>query len=169
MEIYYARQLYFKKRKDIGKFELEKECRTNNYYKVLHSQAAQQILTTVPESFKSYYGLVKAYQTKKIPNRPRIPNYRKKDGLATVSYPKQALRLKKNSLRVPLGLTCKRWFGLDSFYIPIPSNLNFDDIKELRILPRNKCLYFEFVYKKETQIVELNSDNVLGIDPGFVN
>ncbi len=169
MGIYYARQLYFKSRKAIGKFDLEKEYRTNNHYKVLHSQAAQQILRTVAESFKSYYGLVKAYQAQKIPKRPRIPNYRKKGGLATVSYPKQALRLKKKGLRVPLGSTCKRWFGLDSFYVSMPSNLNFADIKELRILPRNKCFYFEFVYKKETETVELNSDNVLGIDPGLVN
>ena len=135
----------------------------------MHSQAAQQILRTVAESFKSYYGLVKAYKAGKITDRPRIPNYRKKGGLATVSYPKQALKLKENGLRVPLGKTCKRWFGLDSFYIPMPSNLDFADIKELRILPRNKYFYFEFVYKKDIEVTKLNQDNVLGIDPGLVN
>ena len=98
-----------------------------------------------------------------------ITNYRKKNGLATVSYPKQALKLKDNQVRVPLGKTCKRWFGIDSFYIPMPSNLIFADIKELRILPRNKCFYFEFVYKKETKKVKPNLDNVLGIDPGLNN
>ncbi len=169
MGIYYARQLYFKARKCIGKYDLEKEYKTNKHYKVLPSQAAQQILRTVAESFKSYYGLVKAYKAGKITDRPRIPNYRKKGGLATVSYPKQALKLKENGLRVPLGKTCKRWFGLDSFYIPMPSNLDFADIKELRILPRNKYFYFEFVYKKDIETTKLNQDNVLGIDPGLVN
>jgi len=169
MGIYYARQLYFKARKGIGKYDLEKEYKTNNHYKVLHSQAAQQTLRTVSESFKSYYGLVKAYKAGKITDRPRIPNYRKKGGLATISYPKQALKLKEQGIRVPLGKTCKRWFGLDSFYIPMPSNLNFADIKELRILPRNKCFYFEFVYKLESKKVDLSPGNVLGIDPGLVN
>ena len=169
MGIYYARQLYFKARKSIGKYDLEKEYKTNNHALVLHSQAAQQILRTVAESFKSYYGLVKAYKKGKITDRPRIPNYRKKGGLAPLSYPKQALKLKKEGIRVPLGKTCKRWFGLDSFYIPMPSNLDFADIKELRILPRNKCFYFEFVYKKQTEITKLNQNNVLGIDPGLVN
>ena len=169
MGIYYARQLCFKAQKGIGKYDLEKEYKTNNHYKVLHSQAAQQILRTVAESFKSYYGLIKAYKAGKITDRPRIPNYRKKSGLATVSYPKQALKLKKEGIRVPLGKTCKRWFGLDSFYIPMPSNLNFADIKELRILPRNKCFYFEFVYKKESEKVGFNPGNVLGIDPGVNN
>ena len=169
MGIYYARQLYFKAKKAIGKFDLEKIYKTNYHYRVLHSQAAQQTLRTVAESFKSYHGLVKAYKDGKITDKPRIPNYRKKGGLATVSYPKQALRLKSNQIRVPLGNTCKRWFGLDSFYIPMPSNLNFADIKELRILPRNKCFYFEFVSQKEVVKSRSNPDNVLGIDPGLNN
>ena len=169
MGIYYARQLYFKAKKGIGKFDLEKIYKTNNHYKILYSQAAQQILRTVAESFKSYYSLIKAYKEGKITERPRIPKYRKKDGLATISYPKQALKLKDNQIRVPLGKYCQRWFKLDSFFIPMPSNLNFADIRELRILPRNKCFYFEFVYKKETEKVELNPDNVLGIDPGLNN
>ncbi|GGA58726.1 hypothetical protein [Okeania sp. KiyG1] len=42
-----------------------------------------------------------AYNEGKISNRPRIPNYRKKGGMATVSYPKQALKLKGNQIRVP--------------------------------------------------------------------
>ena len=169
MGIYYARQLYFKAQKTIGKYDLEKEYKDNNHYKVLSSQAAQQILRTVAESFKSYYGLIKAYKAGKITDRPKIPNYRKKSGMATVSYPKQALKLKGDKIRVPLGKTCNRWFGIDSFYIPMASNLNFADLKELRILPRNKCFYFEFVYKKPIESTKLNQKNVLGIDPGLVN
>lgn len=135
----------------------------------MHSQAAQQILRTVTESFKSFYSLIKAYLEGKITDRPRIPNYRKKGGMATVSYPKQALKLKEGQIRIPLGNTCKRWFGIDSFYIPMPRNINFADIKELRILPRNKCFYFEFVYNKVIDKLELKQENVLGIDPGLTN
>ncbi len=169
MGIYYARQLYFKAKKGIGKFDLEKIYKTNNHYKILYSQAAQQILRTVAESFKSYYGLIKAYKEGKITEHPKLPNYRKKGGLATVSYPKQALKIKDRLIRVPLGKTCKRWFGPDCLNVPMPSNLDFQDIKELRILPRNKCFYFEFVYKKEITKAKLNPDNVLGIDPGLNN
>ena len=108
MGIYYGRQLYFKAQKGIGKFDLEKIYKTNNHYKVLHSQAGQQILRTVSESFKSYYGLIKAYQEGKITERPRIPNYRKKGGLATVSYPKQAIRLKDNGKHLK---SMNRWYN----------------------------------------------------------
>ncbi|MDJ0620323.1 MAG: transposase, partial [Calothrix sp. MO_192.B10] len=34
MGIYYARQLYFKARKGIGKYDLEKVYKSNNHYKV---------------------------------------------------------------------------------------------------------------------------------------
>ena len=169
MGIYYARQLYFKAKKSIGKYDLEKIYKNNNHYKVLYSQAAQQILRTVVESFKSYYGLIKAYKAGKINDRPRIPNYRKKQGLALVSYPKQALKLKGGKIRVPLGKLCKRWFGIDSFNISMPSNLDFAEIKELRILPRNKRFYFEFVYSKKADKPKLNQDNALMIDPGLNN
>ncbi|WP_192901269.1 RNA-guided endonuclease InsQ/TnpB family protein [Okeania hirsuta] len=170
MGIYYARQLYFKSQKGIGKYDLEKVYKKNNHYKVLHSQAAQQILRTVAESFRSYYGLIKAYNEGTIEHRPRIPNYRKKGGMATVSYPKQALKLKDNQIRIPLGNTCKRWFGLDCFYIPMPSNLEFLSLKELRILPRNRCFYWEFVYEREVIVKpQLNQENVLGIDHGLNN
>jgi putative transposase len=169
MGIYYARQLYFKTQKGIGKFDLEKIYKNNNHYKALHSQAAQQVLRTVAESFKSYYGLVKAYESGKILNPPRIPNYRKSCGLASISYPAQALKLKDNLIRIPLGNQVKRWFGIDSFSIPMPSNLKFTLIKELRILPRNRCFYWEFVYEKQVESVRLEKDNVLGIDPGLTN
>ncbi|NEP77299.1 MAG: transposase [Okeania sp. SIO3B3] len=171
MGIYYGRQLYFKSQKGIGKFDLEKVYKNNNHYKVLHSQAAQQVLRTVAESFRSYYSLIIAYSSGKIADRPRIPNYRKKGkgGLATVSYPAQALKLKGNQIRVPLGNTCKRWFGKNCFYIHKPSNLEFNALKELRILPRNRCFYYEFVYEKEVVKAQLNQDNVLGIDHGVNN
>ncbi|WP_293058451.1 transposase [Okeania sp. SIO2B3] len=127
-------------------------------------------MRTVAESFRSYYGLIKAYSSGKISDRPRIPNYRKKGGMATVSYPSQALKLKDNLLRVPLGNTCKRWFGVDSFLIPMPSNLAFSTLKELRILPRNRCFTQEFVYEKEAVVKpQLNQENVLGIDHGVNN
>ena len=148
----------------------KKSIKTTIITKFYIRSSAQQILRTVAESFRSYYSLIKAYTQGKISDKPRIPNYRKKGGMATVSYPAQALKLKGNQIRVPLGNTCKRWFGIDSFLIPIPSNLAFSTLKELRILPRNRCFTQEFVYQKEIVVKpQLNQENVLGIDHGLNN
>jgi putative transposase len=168
--IYYARQLYFKTGKLIGKYDLEKEYKNNNHYQFLHSQAAQQILRSVCESFKSFKELEKKYNLGELHFKPRLPNYRKGNGYALVTYPKQALRLVGDNIKVPLGNTVKRWFKLDSFLIQMPSNLDFADIKELRILPRNQCFYAEFVYQqKPIYAAELNPQYALAIDPGINN
>jgi len=52
---------------------------------------------------------------------------------------------------------------------PSKRNLSFAAIKELRILPRNQCFYFEFIYEQKTEKCEVEKDLVLGIDPGLDN
>ncbi|PSB61813.1 transposase [Chroococcidiopsis cubana CCALA 043] len=167
--IYYARQIYFKTKKFLGKYDLEAEYKTNKHFKALHSQAAQQVLRSVSESFESFKKLKQAFNRGKIVDKPKPPKYRKSGGFALVSYPKQALKLVDNQIRIPLGKQVKCWFGLDCFFVPMPSNLNFADIKELRILPRNRCFYVEFIYKTNIIEVDVDSNNVLGIDPGLSN
>lgn len=168
--IYYARQLYFKTGKLIGKYDLEKEYKTNKHYQVLYSQAAQQILRTVTESFKSFKELNQKYNQGNLHFKPKLPKYRQGNGFALVTYPKQALKLVDNNIKIPLGNTVKRWFKLDSFLLPMPTNLQFADIKELRILPRNQCFCAEFVYeKKPSPRYYVNPNNALAIDPGINN
>jgi putative transposase len=121
------------------------------------------------ESFKSYKGLVKAYRKGEIGDKPRLPNYRTKGGLAVVTYPKQAIRLSDGVVKIPLGLMVKAWFGIDFIIVPMPSNLGFSEIREVRIVPRNRCFYAEFVYRLPPISVDVEPANVLGIDPGLNN
>jgi len=167
--IYYARAIYFKTSRVIGRYDLEVEYKTNRHFQALHSQAAQQVLRGVAESFKSFKELAKLFNRGELVDKPKTPKYRKPGGLATVSYPKQALKLVDGKIRIPLGRTVKCWFSLDCFYVPMPSNLDFSSIRELRILPRNRKFYVEFVYQLEAKVVELDSSRVLGIDHGIDN
>lgn len=166
--VYYARQVYFKAYRYVSKAELDKELNTNRHFQAMHSQAAQQTCHSVFESFKSFKALKKLFKQGKIAEKPKPPKYRK-PGLNVVSYPKQALKLINGNIRIPLGTKVKAWFGIDSFTIKMPSNLDFKDIRELRILPRNQCFYAEFVYKLGSVETRLNHDNALGIDPGMDN
>lgn len=166
--LYYARQMYFKAEKIVSKFDLHKQLSRNSHFGALQSQAAQQTLTTIAESFKSFVGLLKAYRNGTILERPKLPNYRKQ-GLTLVTYPSQAVKLIDGQFRFPLGSKVKTWFGLDAFYLPMPSNLDYKAIREFRILPRNGCFYVEFVYKLESTQSDVNPDFVLGIDPGLNN
>jgi len=166
--LYYARQMYFKAGKVVSKFDLHKQLTRNPHFGALQSQTAQQTLTTIAESFKSFIGLLKAYRKGTITERPKLPKYRKK-GLTLVTYPSQAVKLKDGLLRFPLGSKVKVWFGLDAFYLPMPLNLDYKTIREFRILPRNGCFYVEFVYKLEPIESDVNPNFVLGIDPGLNN
>lgn len=50
----------------------------------------------------------------------------------------------------------------------MPSNLRFVDIKEARILPKNRCFYID-VYKTAVIEVDVYPSNVLEIDTGISN
>ncbi len=169
--IYYARQLFFKTGKVPNRAELHKELGTRNqnlHYQAFYSDTAQQILTTVAESFKSYIGLLKGVKTGDVSQKPRLPKYRK-GGLALVTYTGRSVRLKDGLLKFPLGTKVKAWFGIDSFDLPAPSNLDCSKIREYRILPRNGHFYIEFVYKQETEQQDLDPARCLGIDHGVDN
>lgn len=166
--IYYARQLFFKANKIPSKFDLHKMYSQHRHFKALHSQVAQQCLTSVAESFKSYIGLLKGIKKGTVTQKPKLPGYRK-GGLSLVSFPHQAVKLKSQGLRFPLGLKVKAWFGLDSFFLPMPTNLKYESIREYRILPRNNCFYLELVYKTEEFQTSVDSSKALMIDHGIDN
>ncbi|MBE9227844.1 transposase [Phormidium sp. LEGE 05292] len=166
--IYYARQIYFKANRTVGKSELLGEIKRNIHFKAMYSQAAQQTCLSVLEAFKSFKELNRLFKKGELANQPKPPKYRK-GGLCTVSYPSQALQLENSWIRIPLGRQVKAWFGIDSFPLKLPANLQFEAIRELRILPRNRCFYAEFVYEVESINTGLNQQNALGIDPGMDN
>ncbi|MGK7927420.1 MAG: RNA-guided endonuclease InsQ/TnpB family protein [Spirulina sp.] len=167
--IYYCRQMLFKAGRFLTRGALDKELKSNIHFKAMRSACAQQTLHSVIESFNSYKELLKLYREEKLHFRPKPPSYRKKGGMAVVSYLSRWVKLINGHLKFSLGNQVKAWFGIDHFLLPMPSNLDFNSIKEYRILPRNGCFYIEFVYQQsDIEPVEPNG-NILGIDPGLNN
>ena len=125
---YYARQLYFKTGKISNRAQLHKVLGTENrnlHYQAFYSDSAQQILTGVAESFKSFLGLLKAFKNGVITEPPKLPKYRQ-GGMALVTFTGRSVKLKDGMLRFPLGSKVKAWFGLDAFFLPMPSHLDFN-------------------------------------------
>ena len=143
--IYYSRQIYFKTGKIPNRAQLHKVLETQNrnlHYQAFYSDTAQQILTGVAESFKSFLGLLKGFKKGTVTQRPKLPGYRQ-GGMTLVTFTGRSVKLKDGMLRFPLGSKVKAWFGLDSFFLPMPSNLDFKAIREFRILPLNVWFYLE--------------------------
>jgi putative transposase len=168
--VYYARQIYFKTWRIVGRAEICSEmARTKNrHFGAIYVSAAQQTCNSVAEAMRSFREITKLWKRGELAEKPKLPKYRK-PGFFVVSYPKRWLKLIDGFIRVPLGNQVKAWFGIDSVLIPMPSNLDWGSIKEVRILPRNGCFYAEFVYPAEPKTVQLDPGKVLGIDHGIDN
>jgi IS605 OrfB family transposase len=167
---YYARQVYLKTGRIINRAEICSAMVKNPHFGSMYVSSSQQTCNAVAEAFKSFQTLNKLYKRGELGDKPNLPKYRKPKGLYIVAFPKKWLKLTNKGIRVPLGNKVKTWFGLDSFYLSMPTNLEFSKLKELRFLPRNGCFYAEFVYQsEETQPIQLNANSSLGIDHGLNN
>jgi putative transposase len=166
--VYYARQMWFKAKTYVTGFDVVNAMGSNRHFAALSSEAAVQTCLSVGESIQSFCVLLKKSRDGELNQKPRLPNYRKL-GHQVVSFPKRALRIVEGQIRFPLGLQVKAWFGLKEFYLPMPSNLNFEDLREVRILPRNGCFYAEFIYPVSRTIISLDPARCLGIDHGINN
>ena len=166
--LYYARQIWFKTRKLVTGFDLVNEIGSNKHFSALPSEVAVQTCLSVGESIKSFAKLLEKVNTGELDQKPKFPRYRRGQ-FQIASFPKRALRLEGNNIRFPLGLRVKAWFGIKEFFLPMPSNLDFNLLREVRILPRNGVFYAEFVYKAEAIQSEIDSTKTLGIDHGIDN
>lgn len=168
--LYLARQLYFKAKKFSNGRWLSSQMKHNPHMKALYTSAAQQTCISVGEAFKSYRELLNLWQRGELTERPKPPNYRTSDGMFQISYPKRWLKLVHGQVRVPMGKACKVWFNLPEIFLPFPSNLDWEKVKELQIVPR--AGYFDAVWVCEGKPVEstaLDPEKALSIDPGLDN
>jgi transposase len=155
--VYYARQIWFKTKRIVTGYELTAQMKSNKHFNAGYASSMQQTCLTVGEAFNSFKGLLREAKKGNIDQKPKVPNYRKPNGLFTVSYPKRWLKLVDGLIRFPLGNQVKAWFRISEFYLPMPTNLNWTEIKEIRLLPRNRCFYAEFVYE-QPQVKAINLD-----------
>ena len=166
--VYYARQVWFKTRKFVTGFDLVNEMNRNSHFRAMANEISVQTCISVGESVKSFSALLKKANARELDQEPKFPNYRK-PGFQLIAFPKRALRLVDGQIRLPLGLQVKAWFGLKEFLLPMPSNLDFDLLREVRILPRNGCFYVEYVYPVVPVSVKLDPLKALGLDHGLSN
>ncbi|MEM7578832.1 MAG: transposase [Cyanobacteria bacterium P01_A01_bin.80] len=170
--IYFARQTFFKTGKLLtGKFDLIYETTVGKsaIAQSLPSIPAQQTLLSVAEVFKSYKELRGKFFAKNLHFKPKPPSYLKGSKLFKVAYPNCGAgkpSLSEESIRFPLGVTVKRWFGIKEFFLPMPSNLDFNKVKEFTILPKNGAYYLECSYELTPQAPNLDFDQALSIDLG---
>ena len=167
--LYNVRQYYFVNKEYLSYESNYPLCKTNENYKTLNSNIAQQILKEVDGSFKSFFSLIRnAKEGKQDFKSINLPEYLDKEGFFSIIIGQ--IRISRNGiLNIPMSPAFRREYG--SIKIKVPDNLKDKRIKEIRILPKYKARFFEiqYVYEVPESKEKYNSNNALAIDLGLDN
>ncbi|NEQ84833.1 MAG: IS200/IS605 family element transposase accessory protein TnpB [Moorea sp. SIO2I5] len=123
--------------------ELDQALKLNPHYKAMAAQSAQQTLLTVGESIASYNQLVGLYYKEKV-DRPKLLRYRKKGGLAAVTFPRQALSYKNGYFAPSISRETKPHLITEIALEP-PGFIDPDCVKEVTIRPYLGELWIDWV------------------------
>ncbi|KYC41401.1 transposase [Scytonema hofmannii PCC 7110] len=134
--------------------ELDKVLKDNPHYKALAAQASQQTLKSVGESIASYNGLVNAYYKGEV-DKPSLPKYRKKGGLAAVTFPRQALNYRDGNFYPSISKETKPQM-LTEIKLHLPDFIDLDWVKEVTIRPYYGELWIDWVIDDGKEPIELN-------------
>ena len=166
--LYAIRQYYFTEKKHLRYESAYHALKDNENYKLLNTDIAQQTMKVVDRNFKSFFALInKAMQCDYKFSNIKLPHYLPKDGYFMLIIPR--FTVKDGYFTVPMSNAFKKEFG--TVKLPFPKNLDKKQVKEIRIIPKHNCKFFEidFVYIQEQQTMQLNPNNALGIDLGLDN
>jgi IS605 OrfB family transposase len=166
--LYAVRQYYFAKKKYLRYESAYHICKENENYKLLGTDTAQQTMKVVDRNFKSFFALIsKAKSGSYQFNQIRLPHYLPKDGLFSLIIPR--IKVKDGYFDVPMSPLFKREHG--KIKIKFPTNLNYANLKEIRIHPKLNGRYFdiEYVHEAETEPQNFNQNHALAVDLGLDN
>jgi IS605 OrfB family transposase len=169
--LYCVRQNFFETKTYLSYPQNYHHCKTNENYQILPSAIGQQTLKIVDRSFKSFFGLLKARRQSKYQSRVSIPKYLPKDGYFQLIIPKNGFQIKGNKIHIGISRQLKKETGLKNIVLDFPTQINKEDVVEIRIIPQQKATFFKMgvVYEIKEQELNLSKDNVLSIDVGLSN
>lgn len=166
--LYSVRQYFFTEKKYLNYNKNYHACKTNENFKLLNSNSAQQIMKVVDRNFQSFFSLHALakkgrYQYSDI----KMPKYLPKDGYFNLIFGE--FNCSKDTFTVPMSPAFRKEYGKVEFNLP--KNLKDKKIKEVRILPKNNARFFEvqYIYELDKSQINLNKNNVLAIDLGVDN
>lgn len=171
---YFARQTFFKTNRLLSKYDLDYEpsVSKSQLANAFPSSAMQQTLRSVTEAVASFKELRSQWFKDGCPqeqSKPKFPGYLEGSKLYKVSYPNRAksgATVKGGKLRLSLGKTVKRWFGVQYLFLDLPTNLDPKAVKEWTILPKNGTYCLEASYELKRQTHNLDVNEALSIDLG---
>jgi len=171
--LYSVRQYFFDNNEYLNYSKNYHLCKNNENYKILLSDTAQQILRLVERNFKSFFGLLNLKQQGKYSEKVSIPHYKKPDELGIITIQGRSARIRDGYVLVGFSKSFKEKHQPKNreLRFRLPENIKAEKLQELRIIPKfdGKEFDIEFVYKKETEPVKLDTGKYLSCDFGLDN
>jgi len=165
--LYEARQYFFQERKRLTYESNYHICKSNENYRLLNTDIAQQTMKVVDRSMRSFLGLLKAISIGRCDQRPQLPRYLNKEGYFPLIIPR--IKLKEGMFNIPMSREFKKEYG--EVKIQLPERLKDRKIKEVRIHPKYSARWFEIEYVYDDEKVETSVDpsNAIALDFGVDN
>jgi putative transposase len=142
---------------------MDKAFQASDEYKVLPSKVSQLVLKQVADSWQSYFKALKAWKQdpSKFKAKPKPPG--QIDELNLVKFNTQAISKTawKKGLIQP---------SMSPISVPVKPGLKFEDLVEVRIVPKTGCFNVEIVYDDGLDSAPLLVDGIgAAIDIGLDN
>ena len=159
---YIIRQEFIKNGKYISYYDMNKEFKTHENYKLAMSQPANCTLRLLDKNWKSYFVAIKDWKIhpEKYLGMPRLPNYLKKDGRYIWAIPNNACYFEGNELHFRVKrLQSIKWFTQAK-----------GRLIQVRFVPRANFYMMEIITEIEVQDIEdIQSERIASIDLGVDN
>ncbi len=157
---WYYRQDFFALNNCLSYYDLDFILKDKGAYRALPSQTSQQALKLVVWNWKSYFKAIAEYRLnpRKFRAKPRIPNYKKKNGENIAIFTNQQCKIKDGWL----------WFPKSTKINPVKTRI-VEKIRDVRIVPLGVSYKIEIVYEKEEIDLNLSKTNVISLDLGLNN
>ena len=161
--LYEIKQSYFKTKKYLNYFEVDKLFKTSNNpdYRALPTKSSQQTMKLADKNFKSFFSLLKKKNSGKYNKSVRIPKYlHKTKGRYPIIYTSIALSqkyLKRHIIKLEKSDLQFKTFVEDT-----------DSIKQVRIVPKSNFIVVEVLYEVNEKKFKDNG-RCCGIDLGVNN
>jgi IS605 OrfB family transposase len=161
--LYDLRQHFFATDKSKSYHQLDKEMKQNPDYCALPRKVSQWVLKQVDHDWQAFWSAHKVYKQNPaiFTGRPNLPKYKDKtQGRNLLTYTSQALS--KPQLRQ--GIIVPSQLG-----IAVQTQIDPENIQQVRIVPRNGYDVVEVVYKDEIHLARPDPEKIAGIDVGLNN
>ncbi|MHA1835311.1 MAG: RNA-guided endonuclease InsQ/TnpB family protein [Candidatus Odinarchaeia archaeon] len=169
--LYTVRKYFFENSKYLRYETAYHLVKNNENYQMLPSQVAQQTMKVGDRNMKSFFRLLRERRKGNYNRSIHLPKYLPKDDYFPCIFQKDMIKVKGNMIRLSLGRYFSKEIGFKYLRYKLPPHVVGKKIKEVRILPRYKGLYFEieYVYETKPEKPQLDKKKYLSTDLGLDN